>query len=58
MTPEVKERIEQIQNGIAPEGYTKIKDGVFPCDWSNKKMKQWTSLEERPIVLQDEGTYE
>ena len=58
MTPQIKQRIEQIRRGEVPEGYTKIKDGVFPSDWTNKKMKQWISLEERPIILQDEEEYE
>ena len=58
MTPQIKQRIEQIRCGEVPEGYTKIKDGVFPSDWTNKKMKQWISLEERPIILQDEEDYE
>ena len=54
MTPQIKQRIKQIQRGEVPEGYIKIKDGVFPADWTNKRMKQWISLEERPIMLQDE----
>lgn len=33
MTPEVKERIEQIQHGIVPEGYKKGKLGIVPVDW-------------------------
>lgn len=58
MTPKIKQRIEKIQRGEVPEGYIKIKDGVFPADWTNKRMKQWISLEERPIMLQDEDDYE
>ena len=58
MREEIKRRIEQIRRGEVPEGYTKIKDGVFPSDWTNQKMKQWISLEERPIILQDEEYYE
>ena len=58
MTPQIKQRIEKIQRGEVPEGYIKIKDGVFPADWTNKRMKQWISLEERPIMLQDEDDYE
>ncbi len=33
MTPEVKERIEQIRHGIVPEGYKKGKLGIVPQDW-------------------------
>ena len=33
MTPEVKERIEQIQHGIVPEGYKRTKTDVVPEVW-------------------------
>ena len=33
MTPEVKERIEQIRHGNVPEGYKKTKAGIVPADW-------------------------
>lgn len=58
MTPEVKQRIEQIQQGIVPEGYVKDKDGIYPRDWASKKIGQWLKLAERPIVLQDEEEYQ
>ena len=53
MTPEVKQRIEQIRQGIVPEGYVKDKDGIYPRDWASKKIGQWLKLAERSIVLQD-----
>lgn len=34
MTPEVKERIEQIRHGIVPEGYKRTKAGIYPEDWT------------------------
>ena len=34
MTPEVKQRIEQIQQGIVPEGYTKTRSGITPTNWT------------------------
>ncbi|MBQ8595890.1 MAG: restriction endonuclease subunit S [Oscillospiraceae bacterium] len=34
MTPEVRERIEQIRHGIVPEGYKKVGTDVIPMDWS------------------------
>ena len=58
MTPEVKKRIEQIRQGIVPEGYVKDKDGIYPRDWASKKIGQWLKLAERPIVLQDEEEYQ
>lgn len=33
MTPEVKERIEQIRHGNVPEGYRRTKTDVVPIDW-------------------------
>ena len=33
MTPEVKERIEQIQHGNVPEGYQDTAVGIIPNDW-------------------------
>ena len=58
MTPEVKERIDQIRHGIVPEGYIKSKDGIYPGDWTSKKIGQWLQLMERPISLEDEEKYE
>ena len=33
MTPEVKERIEQIRHGNVPEGYKKTAAGIMPKTW-------------------------
>lgn len=33
MTPEVKERIDQIRHGNVPEGYKKGKIGIVPVEW-------------------------
>jgi len=37
MKPEIKQRIEQINNGEIPDGYKKTEFGVFPCDWMTDK---------------------
>lgn len=58
MTPQIKQRIDQLRRGEVPEGYTKTKEGIIPSDWTIKKMKQWISLEERPVTLQDDEDYE
>ena len=34
MTPEVKNRIEQLRHGIVPEGYRRTKAGIYPEDWT------------------------
>lgn len=33
MTPEIKQRIDQIRHGIVPDGYKKTSSGIAPCDW-------------------------
>ena len=33
MTPEIKQRIEQIKNGEIPKGYKKGKLGIVPENW-------------------------
>lgn len=37
MTPEIKQRIEQIRNGEVPEGYKRTRAGIMPCDWCTQK---------------------
>ena len=34
MTPEVKKRIDQIRQGVVPEGYKKGKIGIVPIKWN------------------------
>jgi len=34
MTPQIKQRIEQIRRGEVPEGYKKTKAGVIPSSWA------------------------
>lgn len=38
MTPEIKERIEQIRRGEVPEGYKKTKTGIVPVEWEEKRI--------------------
>lgn len=57
MTPEIKQRIEQIRRGEVPKGYRKAKDGIFPADWHVQKMNQWLKLVERPVLLKDDDLY-
>lgn len=33
MTPQIKQRIEQIRNGEVPEGYKQTRVGIIPEDW-------------------------
>ena len=36
MNQVIKKRIEDINNGIVPEGYKQTPFGIFPCDWETK----------------------
>lgn len=40
MTPEVKQRIEQIRHGIVPEGYKKTKVVIIPLEWEETRFKK------------------
>ena len=40
MTPEIKQRIEQVQRGEVPEGYKRTKVGIVPCDWEETRFKK------------------
>lgn len=38
MTPEIKHRIEQIRRGEVPEGYQYTRYGIYPIDWTVKRI--------------------
>lgn len=38
MTPEIKQRIEQIRRGEVPEGYKRTKAGVVPIEWAEVRI--------------------
>ncbi|MDO4515921.1 MAG: restriction endonuclease subunit S [Bacillota bacterium] len=40
MTPEVRDRIEQIRRGNVPEGYKKVGSDIIPSDWSKSPFSQ------------------
>lgn len=55
MTTEVKQRIEQIRQGIVPEGYRKTRVGILPENWSVHTIKDCLERIERPVnVMSDE----
>ena len=39
MTPQIKQRIEQIRRGEIPEGYKKTKVGIVPEEWEEERFK-------------------
>ena len=40
MTPETKQRIEQIHRGEVPEGYKATKIAIFPKEWKTVRLKK------------------
>ena len=57
MTPEVKERIEQIWHGNVPEGYKKTKSGIVPEDWTEYTIGECLERVERPVDVQADEMY-
>ena len=57
MTPEVKERIEQIRRGNVPEGYRKTKAGILPADWKACTFDECLERVERPVDVQADALY-
>ena len=51
MTPEVKERIEQLRHGIVPEEYKQTKAGVVPEDWTEYAIGDCLERVERPVKV-------
>ena len=43
MTPEIKNRIEQIQRGEVPEGYKKTRVGIVPEEWVEDTLDSYIS---------------
>lgn len=41
MTPEVRDRIDKIQQGIVPEGYKKTKTDIVPADWKESPVGEY-----------------
>lgn len=44
MTPEVKERIEQIRHGNVPEGYKRTRKGIIPNEWSVQQIRDFAVI--------------
>lgn len=57
MTPEVKERIDQLRHGIVPEGYRKTKAGIVPTDWSECVIADCLERVERPVEVKADEMY-
>ena len=57
MTPEVKERIDQIRHGIVPEGYKKTKAGIVPAEWTEYAIADCLKRVERPVEVKSDEMY-
>jgi type I restriction enzyme S subunit len=57
MTPEVRERIEQIRYGNVPDGYRKTKAGILPADWTVCTFDECLERVERPVDVQADELY-
>lgn len=57
MTPEVKERIEQIRQGNVPVGYKKTKLGIVPAEWTEYAIGECLERVERPVDVQADEMY-
>ena len=57
MTPEVKERIEQIRHGNVPERYKKTKLGIVPAEWTEYAIGECLERVERPVDVQAAEMY-
>lgn len=57
MTPEVRERIEQIRHGNVPDGYRKTKAGILPADWTVCTFDECLERVERPVDVQADEMY-
>ena len=57
MTPEVKERIDQIRHGIVPEGYKKTKVGIVPVEWTEYAIADCLKRVERPVEVKSDEMY-
>lgn len=57
MTPEIKNRINQIRRGEVPEGYKKTKAGILPQDWNVKPIGKCLSRVGTPVSVEPETMY-
>ena len=57
MTPEVRDRIEQIRCRNVLEGYRKTKAGILPTDWTVRTIDECLERVERPVDVQADEMY-
>ena len=57
MTPEIKQRIEQIRREEVPEGYKKTKHGVLPNEWTVLRVGECLQRVGMPVKIQPNQLY-
>lgn len=57
MTPEIKNRMDQIRRGKVPKGYEKTKAGILPADWDVHMLGDCLSRVERPVEVKSNELY-
>ena len=57
MTPEIKNRTDQIQQGVVPEGYKKTKAGILPADWDVYILGDCLRRIERSVEVKPDELY-
>ena len=57
MTPEVRDRIEQLRHRNVPEGYKWTKAGILPDDWQVCTIGDCLERVERPVDVQADELY-
>ena len=57
MTPEIKQRIEQMRCGEQPEGYKKTKAGILPADWDVYMLGDCLRRVEKPVEIKPNELY-
>ncbi len=55
MTPQIKQRIEQIRRGEVPEGYKKTKVGIVPEEWEEKRISDVLTQRKTLICVSEDA---
>lgn len=57
MKQEIRARIDQIRQGIVPDGYKKTKSGILPESWSVRTIAECLERVEHPVEVQANEMY-
>ena len=57
MTPQIKQRIDQIRRGEVPEGYKKTKSGIIPTKWTYCTISDCLEKMDSPVDVEPKTLY-